>query len=146
MADAPSVFTLEAVNALVPKLRALVAVQMERRTQIEERLGELETLVGPNGEVEPKTPTESARVRSLKRDLSERVERYETAWREVSDMGAVLKDPRRGLVDFYGQVDGKLVWLCWCYGEEAVTHYHPLDEGFAGRRPIEPTMRQRHLN
>jgi hypothetical protein len=58
----------------------------------------------------------------------------------------VLKDPRTGLLDFYGQVDGKLVWLCWRYGEDAVTHYHALDEGFGGRKPIEPTMRNRHLN
>jgi hypothetical protein len=146
MSDAPTVFTLEAVNALVPRLKALVAVQMERRVEIEERLRELEKLVGANGEIAPKTPGESARVQSLKRDLSERVESYESAWREVTEMGAVLKDARRGLVDFYGQVDGKLVWLCWCYGENAVTHYHSLDEGFAGRRPIEATMRQRHLN
>ena len=44
-------------------------------------------------------------------------------------MGAVLKDPRTGLVDFYGQVDGKRVWLCWKYGEDAVTHYHGLRRG-----------------
>ena len=61
-------------------------------------------------------------------------------------MGAVLKDPRTGLVDFYGQVDGKRVWLCWKYGEDAVTHYHGLDEGFSGRKAIEPAMRSRHLN
>ena len=85
-------------------------------------------------------------MRRLKEGLVERVERYQSAWREVEDMGAVLKDPRTGLVDFYGQVDGKLVWLCWRYGEDAVTHYHGLDEGFASRKPIESTMRQRHLN
>ena len=61
-------------------------------------------------------------------------------------MGAVLKDARMGLLDFYGYVDGKLVWLCWKFGEEAVAHYHGLDEGFSRRRPIEALMRQRHLN
>jgi hypothetical protein len=85
-------------------------------------------------------------IRDLKRDLADRVERYQFAWREVEEMGAVLKDPRAGLVDFFGRVDGKLVWLCWKYGEDAVTHYHELDEGFAARKPIESTMRQRHLN
>jgi hypothetical protein len=67
-------------------------------------------------------------------------------WREVEDLGAVIKDPREGLVDFYGRVDGKLVWFCWKYGEEGVTHYHGLDEGFAGRKPILANMRSRHLN
>ncbi|HEX3343727.1 MAG TPA: DUF2203 domain-containing protein, partial [Polyangiaceae bacterium] len=79
-------------------------------------------------------------------DLADHVNRYQSAWDELQEMGAVLKDPRTGLVDFYGQVDGKRVWLCWKYGEEAVTHYHGLHEGFSGRKAIEPAMRNRHLN
>jgi|CZKU01.1.fsa_nt_gi hypothetical protein len=141
-----SVFTLEAVNALVRRLRPLMAAQMGRRGEIEERLAELSKLVGAVPDSIALTEGDTTQVRGLKRDLLARIERYQAAWREVEELGAVLKDPRRGLVDFYGQVDGKLVWLCWRYGEESVTHYHGLDEGFGGRKPIEPTMRQRHLN
>ncbi len=61
-------------------------------------------------------------------------------------MGAVLKDARRGLLDFYGTVEGKLVWLCWKYGEDQVVHYHSLQEGFSGRKLIEESMRSRLLN
>lgn len=146
MAGPSSVFTLEAVNALIPRLKTLMASQLERRGEIEERLGQLAKLMGGVPNVIAIEERDSAEVRALKRDLAERVEKYQSAWREVEEMGAVLKDPRMGLVDFYGQVDGKFVWLCWRYGEEAVTHYHGLDEGFAGRKPIESTMRQRHLN
>jgi hypothetical protein len=28
------------------------------------------------------------------------------------------------------------VHLCWRYGEERITHYHELDSGFGGRRPL----------
>jgi hypothetical protein len=146
MPSSPNVLTLEAVNALVPQLRALMAAQMERRSEIEERLGRLGRLLGAMPDtilVDDRDPTP---IRDLKRDLVDRVERYQAAWREVEEMGAVLKDPRTGLVDFLGSVDGKRVWLCWKYGEDAVTHYHGLDEGFAARKPIESTMRQRHLN
>jgi hypothetical protein len=146
MAESPSVFTLEAVNALVPQLQSLVAAQMERRVEIEERLGRLAKIVGTVPDSIKLEEGDAPEVRTLKRELIERVERYQAVWHEVESMGAVLKDPRSGLVDFYGQVDGKLVWLCWRYGEKAVTHYHGLDEGFSGRKPIEPTMRQRHLN
>lgn len=142
----PNVFSLEAVNALVPRLRLLVGEQMDRRADIERRL---ERLAGVLGEVPDRIQIDdddSPDVRQLKRELIERVDVYQKAWREVEDMGAVLKDPRVGLVDFYGEVDGKLVWLCWKYGEDAVTHYHALDEGFSGRKPIEATMRRRHLN
>jgi len=60
--------------------------------------------------------------------------------------GIELKDIDSGLVDFYGQVDGERVWLCWKYGEHAVTHYHALDEGFSGRRPIDQAVKRRLLN
>ena len=146
MAGPASVFTLEAVNALIPRLKSLMAAQLERRTEIEERLGRLASLLGGVPNVIAIEEGDSPEVRTLKRDLGERVEKYQSAWHEIEEMGAVLKDPRAGLVDFYGQVDGKFVWLCWRYGEDAVTHYHGLDEGFAGRKPIESTMRQRHLN
>jgi hypothetical protein len=142
----PSVFTLEAVNALVPRLSTLVSEQIGRRTAIEERLGELAKLVGELPDTIQVEEGDTPQVRDLKRELVERVAAYQSGWREVEDMGAVLKDPRVGLVDFYGRVDGTLVWLCWKYGEESVTHYHGLDEGFSGRKPIETTMRRRHLN
>jgi hypothetical protein len=142
----PPVFTLEAVNALLPRLRDLMHAQMDRRGEIEKRLEELSRMLGEVPDTIQIDDSDSPPIRELKQELIERVDRYQSAWREVEEMGAVLKDARSGLVDFYGQVDGKLVWLCWKYGEEAVTHYHGLQEGFAGRKPIESTMRQRHLN
>jgi hypothetical protein len=146
VADSPPIFTLEEVNALMPRLKPLVAVQMDRRGEIEDRLQKLATRLGamPDSiQIEEGDPPD---VRGLKRDLAERVETYHAGWREVEGLGAVLKDPRTGLVDFYGMVDGKLVWLCWKHGEDAVMHYHGLQEGFAARKPIENAMRARHLN
>jgi hypothetical protein len=143
---APQVFTLEAVNALVPRLQILMEAQMGRRVEIEKRLERLAGLLGHAPETMQIDEGDEPQVKDLKRDLVARVDAYQAAWREIDDMGAVLKDPRTGLVDFYGHVDGKPVWLCWKYGEDAVTHYHGLDEGFVGRKPIEPTMRRRHLN
>jgi hypothetical protein len=142
----PPVFTLEAVNALLPRVRALMAQQMERRSEIEQRLQRLAKLLGAVPESIQVDDADPPPVRELKQDLVEHVHRYESAWRDLEAMGAVLKDPRTGLVDFYGQVDGERVWLCWQYGEDAVTHYHGLHEGFSGRKAIEPAMRHRHLN
>jgi hypothetical protein len=142
----PSVFTLEAVNALLPRLSTLMARQMGRRSEIEEHLEKLAKLLGALPDSIQVEDGDAPPVRQLKRDLAEHVKRYQSAWSELEEMGAVLKDPRTGLVDFYGQVDGESVWLCWKYGEEAVTHYHGLHEGFSGRKPIAPAMRSRHLN
>lgn len=146
MAAPPHVFTLEEANALVPRLNALIGAQIERRTHIEQALEKLAERLGSVPDMITVDDADPGEVRDLKRDLIARVEEYQTAWHEVENLGAVLKDARLGLLDFYGQVDGQRVWLCWKYGEDAVRHYHGLDEGFSGRKRIEPTMRSRHLN
>jgi hypothetical protein len=140
------VFTLEEVNDLLPKLSVVVRRQLERRTEIESLLMKLGRELGDVPDrivLDPADPTD---VRDLKRDLVRRIEEYRAGWREIEQMGAVLKDARMGLLDFYGNVEGKLVWLCWKYGETEVSHYHALEEGFSGRKPIAQSMRYRLLN
>ena len=142
----PQVFTLEAVNALIPQLSALVGRQLRRRSAIEDKLKELSTLGGEVPEDLSPRPSDAPEIAALKEQLSSDVLRYQEGWSELEQMGAVLKDPRLGLVDFYGQLDGTLVWLCWKYGEEEVAFYHNLDEGFSGRKAIGASLRQRLLN
>jgi hypothetical protein len=146
MAAQSNVLTLEAVNALVPRLAALMETQMSRRADIEERIARLVREIGRVPDAIEIADDDPAEVRELKREIIQRVAGYQAAWSELEEMGAVLKDPSQGLVDFYGLVDGKRVWLCWKYGEKSVTDYHGLDEGFSGRKPIEAPMRHRHLN
>lgn len=140
------VFTLEAVNALVPRLQNVVGRQLQRRTTIEALLVRLGRELGDVPEriyMDPADPTE---VRAMKRELVTKIETYRAGWKEIEEMGAVLKDPRLGLLDFYGEVDGKLVWLCWRHGESECAHYHALEEGFSARKPIDPSVKQRLLN
>jgi hypothetical protein len=140
------VFTLEAVNALVPRLQELVGRQLERRDAIEATLVRLGRELGDVPERIVLDPADPFEVREMKRSLVAQIEVYRAGWREVEEMGAVLKDPRIGLIDFYGNVDGKLVWLCWKYGETECAFYHALEEGFSGRKPIGASVKQRLLN
>jgi hypothetical protein len=142
----PQVFTLEEANALVPRLNALVGAQVDRRTAIEDRLERLASRLGAVPDAIQVEPGDDPEVRVLKEEIIASVDEYQSGWRDVEALGAVLKDARQGLLDFYGHVDGKAVWLCWKYGETAVSHYHGLNEGFAGRKRIEPTMRRLLLN
>jgi hypothetical protein len=48
----------------------------------------------------------------------------------------LLRDPETGLVDFPGERDGRRVFLCWRLGEERVAHWHEVESGFRGRRPL----------
>ncbi|HEU4370059.1 MAG TPA: DUF2203 domain-containing protein [Methylomirabilota bacterium] len=55
---------------------------------------------------------------------------------EIQGLGGVTKDVGLGLVDFLHLRDGREVNLCWRYGEERITHWHGLDEGYAARKPL----------
>jgi hypothetical protein len=48
----------------------------------------------------------------------------------------VVRDLERGLVDFPAVIDGREVYLCWLLDEPAVRHWHAIEAGFAGRRPL----------
>ncbi len=140
------VFTLEEINDLVPKLSASVKQQLERRSEIEGLLMQLGRELGDVPERIVLDPADPADVRDLKRDLVKRIAEYRAGWKKIEEMGAVLKDARMGLLDFYGTLDGRLVWLCWKYGESEVAYYHALEEGFSCRKPIAASMRFRLLN
>jgi len=55
---------------------------------------------------------------------------------EIQGLGGAGKDLALGLVDFPHLRDGRAVNLCWKYGEERITHWHGLDEGYARRKPL----------
>ena len=55
---------------------------------------------------------------------------------EIQGLGGVIKDLGLGLVDFAHLRDGRVVNLCWRYGEQRITHWHGLDEGYAARKPL----------
>jgi len=142
----PRIFTVEAVDALIPELSRRVGVQIALGAEIERIVKQLSRETGePVASLEPR-PGESASARSLRAELSDCVGRYEAGWRDIQGLGAVVKDTAIGLLDFCGRVDGRLVWLCWRYGEDNLGYYHELDAGFAGRRAIGADTRNRLLN
>jgi hypothetical protein len=55
---------------------------------------------------------------------------------EIHRRGCLLKDLDRGLLDFYALSGDRLVFLCWKKDEPEVAHWHTLESGFAGRRPL----------
>lgn len=140
------IVTLEEANALLPRVRKVVAEQRERRANIERILRDLTTVLGaaPDSFIDREGDPED--VRALKREGADRVRELQAAWGEIESMGGVIKDAREGLVDFFGRIDGKVVFLCWRYDEPEIAHFHGLDEGFSGRRPIEGALRARLYN
>ncbi len=56
--------------------------------------------------------------------------------REFQSREIQLKDVERGLVDFPAILDEREVFLCWEKAEDNITHWHDIDTGFAGRKPL----------
>jgi hypothetical protein len=66
----------------------------------------------------------------LMTQLQEAVER-------IHETGCVVKDLEEGLIDFPAIRKGEEVYLCWKLGEERIGYWHGIEEGFAGRKPLE---------
>jgi len=56
---------------------------------------------------------------------------------QLDEAGVQVKDLDQGLLDFPALHEGREILLCWRVGEESVAFWHGLDEGFAGRKPID---------
>ncbi len=55
----------------------------------------------------------------------------------VQELGIVVRDIDRGLIDFPAMVDGEEVYLCWQFDEDGIAWWHDLESGFGGRQPLD---------
>jgi len=128
-------FSVADVEALIPKLSRLMGRVMSAHAEV--------------GEAQQRMQAEQQRItlagggvldRRAWRADTERVERLTTEIREslgaIVELGGAPKDLGLGLVDFLHLRDGREVNLCWKYGEREIRHWHGLDEGYAGRKPL----------
>jgi hypothetical protein len=122
--DLERTFTVEEANAALPDLRrTLPALQGAREVVL--RAGERIKGAAPKngGGSEGREYWDAL---ALLRKETER----------LSVEGIVLRDIDSGLVDFPAERDGRPMFLCWKLGEPEVAYWHPVDTGFAGRRPL----------
>ena len=54
----------------------------------------------------------------------------------INGHGCVCKGVEQGLIDFPCVLGSEVVFLCWQIGESTVAHYHRIEDGFAGRKPL----------
>lgn len=62
--------------------------------------------------------------------------RYFEELERLVKLGVIVKDPRTGLADFYALHEGREIFLCYRLGEDKIRHWHYVEEGFKGRRPV----------
>jgi hypothetical protein len=133
----PRIYTVREANALIPKVEdVLVSLDQvrSRLKQCKNKLDVLEMLWGE--EIHSEQNPDHREFAHYVSEIEKAKKDYEACTRRLADMEVMLKSVETGLIDFYGVIDGRLVFLCWKRGEKSIEYYHHLEDGFAGRQAI----------
>ncbi len=128
-------FTLDEAQSLLPVLESLLRTAIDGKKLIETVDAELQELahrVFLSGGL----LVNIIQVARRKAEREKTIQRVKDALAEIDATGVQVKDLDIGLLDFPCQVEGRTVLLCWKLGEKSITHWHDINEGFAGRKPI----------
>jgi hypothetical protein len=120
-----------ALEEVRPVAERLVAVRARMR-ELEQAQRELVMAIGGNGGGYAASDLSAAQS-----ELAGLAEAAIACVERLDELGVTVKDLDLGLLDFPSERDGAVVLLCWQVGEESVTSWHGLEEGFAGRKPID---------
>jgi hypothetical protein len=129
-------FTLAEAQSLLPVLESLLRTAIQAKKIVDEVETEQQALqhrIFLNGGM-------FLNIVPLARRKAERAkaeQRVKDALAEIDSTGVQVKDLDIGLLDFPCQVEGQTILLCWKLGEKTITHWHGVEEGFAGRKPID---------
>ena len=127
----PRLFTVEEAKELLPALRPL----------IEQILNNLRCLKSTSEKVirtQQIAPDAPDLMDQLKRDdeITSLVGELKDCVDKINGYGCICKGVEQGLIDFPCLFGEEVVFLCWQIGETDVSHWHRIQDGFAGRKPL----------
>jgi hypothetical protein len=132
----PKTFTLQQAQTLLPVLKSLLKNAMEGKQlieQVEKEFKDLSHRIILSGGL-------LVNVVAMARRRAERdkaLQEVKDAIAEINAIGVQVKDLDIGLLDFPCVVEDEIVLLCWKFGEDDIQFWHGMEEGFAGRKPVD---------
>jgi hypothetical protein len=138
-------FNLEEAQSLLPVLESLLRTAIQGKKVMEEVEAEMQALthrIFLNGG----THVDVVAIARRKAERAKAEQRAKDALAEIDSIGVQVKDIDIGLLDFPCEVEGRVVLLCWKMGEPSITHWHSVEEGFAGRKPIDERIVRKRTN
>ena len=139
-------FTFDEAQSLLPVLESLLRTAMKSKQTMEEVDAEMQELhhrVFLNGG----TFLNIVPLARRKAERAKAEQHAKDAIAEIDAIGVQVKDLGIGLLDFPCEVEGQIILLCWKLGEKGITHWHGVQEGFAGRKPVdERIIRSKRVN
>lgn len=133
----PRIFTLTEAEQTRRELEPVLIELVEQRRKavdLQQNLAELGARIMMSGGMTI-SYADAARTRAEHDKL---IQTMQAALDHVHSTGCVVKDLDQGLVDFPAILNNQEVYLCWRLGEDRIRFYHGHDEGFAGRKPLDP--------
>jgi hypothetical protein len=130
-------FTLTEAERTRREIEPLLVEAVDCRRKLsdaEEQLGAITSRIMVMGGILVDTALTS-RLRNEREELAGSIRE---ALEGIEATGCIVKDLDSGLLDFPSRIDGEDVYLCWRLGEDRIRFWHRQDEGFSGRRPIQP--------
>jgi hypothetical protein len=135
--DESKLFSLPEAERLRAQLEPILIEAIEARRKfgdLDEQLNAVAERIQRSGGM--LVPFEKVgRLRMERNGLEEAIRE---ALERIQSTGCIVKDLEVGLLDFPARMNGEEVYLCWRLGEDRIRFYHRQDEGFAGRKPIDP--------
>jgi hypothetical protein len=133
----PRLFTLKEAETTRRELEPFLVEAMESRKKLaglDEHLTAVAARIMMMGGM--LVPYEKLSVmRAEHRQLAESLK---STLSRILETGCLIKDLEVGLLDFPSLLNNEEVYLCWKLGEDRIRFYHRQDEGFAGRKPLDP--------
>lgn len=129
-------FTIGEANAALPLVRVITRDIVQISQTIIQTRQRLE-IIRHSDDFDPLLPMYHDEVLDVERNLVTNTDRLKELVNEIVELGAEPKGLAHGLIDFPALRYGKVVYLCWQYGEPEVKHWHTLTGGFIGRKSID---------
>jgi hypothetical protein len=135
-------FTVGEVDRLVPRLERIFVqvIQLRAAMRTEEKKLERAGVPLSAETLEKDSSRDPGPIRQAKMMFRAYYEALTDGLAEVDRLGGQIKDLEQGLVDFLARRGDEDVLLCWKLGERSVEHWHSVDSGFRGRKPIDDNI------
>ena len=135
-------FTLDEAQSLLPVLEALLKRARdgkEAAEQMENDLSDLGRRIFLSGGMK----VDITKVAQQRAELEGHMQRVRESIAEIDSIGVQVKDLEAGLLDFPFRLDDQVVLLCWRSGEPAIEHWHTVESGFQGRKPVDERFKRK---
>lgn len=129
------IFTLDQANATLPLVRRITDDLVSLHPRWRDAVTAYEL-----AQDRAEASAESDEARDARIIAGRLAGEIESCLDELGQIGCIFKGFETGLVDFAANYEGRVVHLCWRRGEDVISHWHEVVDGFDGRQPLDESF------